>query len=45
MYTANYTFNGTTLTRNTEYRWRLSSSGLQRGTTSTIYIYRVVGYK
>ena len=33
MYTANYTFNGTTLTRNTEYRWRLSSSGLQRGTT------------
>lgn len=46
MYTANYTFNGTTLTRNTEYRWRLAGSGSSnRASTSTIYIYRVIGYK
>lgn len=46
MYTANYTFNGTTLTRNTEYRWRLAGSGSSnRAATSTIHIYRVIGYK
>lgn len=46
-YTAEYTFSGTTMTRNKEIRWRLSSSGSsnREAGTSQITIYRVVGYK
>lgn len=47
MYCAYYTISGSTITRNKEIRWRLSSSGNSNRSTSTteIKVYKVIGYK